>query len=132
MKYLFTNFRIPLLYKKKTLTLAHEQKIFFYLHGKYMRQFSCSTVKARKVETAKFDFSGLIYTNDSRGRRNFAPFSGGPGLEFMPRARLSCCQIFSFFPQALRHAEVLLHTAHWPVLATCLTLHTVILPLCIT
>jgi hypothetical protein len=126
------NFRVPMLYKKKTLTLAHEQEILFYMHGKYMRQFSCSTVKARKVETAKFDFSVLIYTDDSRGRRNVAPFSEGPGLEFMPRAWLSCWQIFSFLPHAFRHAEVLLHTAHWPVPATCLTLHTVILPRCLT
>lgn len=84
------------------------------------------------METAKFDFSGLICTNDSRRRRNVSPFSGGPGLEFMPRARLSCYRIFSVFPQAFRHAEVLLHTAHWPVLATCLALHTVILPRYIT
>lgn len=88
-----------------------------------MRQFSCSTVKARKVETAKFDFSGVICTNDSRRRRNVASFSGGPGLEFMPRGRLSFCPIFGAFPQSFRHAEVLLHAAHWPVLATCHTTH---------
>jgi len=45
----------------------------------------------RQLETAKFAFSGLICTNDSCGRRNFASFSGGPDLEFMPRARRSCC-----------------------------------------
>jgi hypothetical protein len=84
------------------------------------------------VETTKFDFSGLICTNDSRRRRNVAHFSGGPGLEFMPRARLSCCQIFSVFLQAFGRAKVLLRTAHWPFLATCLTLHTVILPRYIT
>jgi hypothetical protein len=108
------NFRVPLIYKQKTRTLAHEQETISLpacqIHETVF--FFCSTVKARKVETARFDFSGLIFTNDSRRLRNVASFSGGPGVEFMLIPRLSLCQISSVFPQSFRHAEVLLHTAH--------------------
>jgi hypothetical protein len=83
------------------------------------------------VETAKFDFSVLICTNDSRGRRNVADFSGGPGLEFMPRARLFVARFLASFP---RLSDVLRYyfIPHIDLFLPRLTLHTVILPRYIT
>lgn len=93
-------------FKKMGRALAHK-KLVFCVHGKYLRQFFCSTEKAKWRQIwLQWSVMRKWYSQGSKpcGRVyiTVAPFSGIPNVEFMPSAHLSFCQVFKVFPQSIR------------------------------